>query len=169
MSDLVNHVDAFGFEKPDWLTYNKGLKTEFFIGSDGAEMVRIRAVADTLSAPVLYLDDKLKERFSDQYAKWKSGDDSADGTSLSQWGCPPDIVKQFEADGVETVQDLAAISDNFVGRVMGGRQWRAKAKDWLEKAGARADHTSLERANADLLARIEALTAEVDELKGRKK
>ena len=158
MSDIYS-VDP----RPDWSVQNRGVRPEFFIDDDGTETCRIRCAGDDLNMAVVHVDAKVKERFAAAYSAWKAGDAGATGLSLEGWGqLPPDALRAYLAADILTVEELAGLTDNVVSKIMGGRQWRDRAQKYLAKAVDRADH-------AELLARIDALTAEVSELrKGRK-
>lgn len=115
-----------------------------------------------------YRNPEQYERFAGQLKAFNENTAAADmtGTPLKEW---PEIsstmAASLNAQGVYTVEALAALADNRLG-VVGpdGRTWRTKAEAWLastKDGGAAARYAAeLERANE----KNERLEAELQRL-----
>lgn len=106
----------------------------------------------------------------------RQGEKKVEGTPVSEWP----MLNVAEAEnlrviGVESVEQLAAMSDTELKHTMTARELREKAKHWLEHAadtGAAASNSAkIEEKNKELEAKvkeqaeeIKALKAKVDEL-----
>lgn len=159
--------DAFGVPL-DFVAMNKGVTPEFFVDPGLGEMVRIRTAGDLLNIPVCPVDDRIRLRFGAEYEAWKAGG-PANGnvTLLADWGeLPQDALRDYRARGVETVEDLAALTDLNVNIAQGGRAWRAKAQAFLDREDARRDVDAVSRDNEALREMVALLRAELDEMKG---
>lgn len=92
----------------------------------------------------------------EHYLKTKDGSEARIGTPLmemSKGGSPalrPSEVKEFEALGCRTIEDLANMSDAGLQRFMGGQSARRAAQQYLEVSRANAP---MEFAKAELAAR----------------
>ncbi|WP_448206489.1 hypothetical protein [Azospirillum sp. sgz302134] len=74
------------------------------------------------------------DAFKRAYDAWKEGQEPpVDGTPLAAATCfTPAEVKQAQAAGVRSIEDLAAFPDGQLGRLgMGGRKLKDKAAAWL--------------------------------------
>lgn len=108
------------------------------------------------------IDKAAYKRFSKPYEDWKAGRVSADaGTPLEQWPLMDvAMVAAFRAANVYSVQQLASLPDGLLDTAVrrGGREWRAKAKAWLDDARTAA-------GDVEARATIARQQEELDELK----
>lgn len=133
------------------------------------EFIRILIAGDSRSEVVREVLPNDKERFREQYRRFRDGlkeDEQLTGTRLKEWpAMTPASIRDFNGINVFTVEQIAGMSDVAVGNFgMGGLEWRAKAKAYLEAAekGATASHYAAE--NERLRADIERLSSQVREL-----
>jgi hypothetical protein len=110
-----------------------------------------------------------RERFPLAYAKYKAKHkDQVVGTLLREWGLiPRSDALAYEAIGVQTVEQLAGISDTNAASAHVTVAHRQIAKDFLATAAGQAPMT---QARADLEAarlEIQGLRDELDALKAR--
>ena len=131
------------------------------------ERVRLVTAGDMNSAPVHPINDEIRQRFPEQYARWKSTqtNDFIDGTPLSAWPqASRGLVMELAAVNIRSVEDLAAVADTNLHRISEGRVLRAKAQAWLatnkDSAKAAEYAAKFERQSAEL----EALKQQVREL-----
>ncbi|PAY07184.1 hypothetical protein CK489_15400 [Bradyrhizobium sp. UFLA03-84] len=133
------------------------------------EMVRIHVAGDTLNVATSPVTEDIKQRFPEQYKKWKETRQERHivGTPLKAWPLIPAIrIFEFEALGIFSVENLAEVADANIHRLADGRAWREKAKAWLEaakKGGAAAKYAAenerLREQVASLEKRLEELAA----------
>lgn len=139
------------------------------------ERVRIVIAGDMNSAAVHPVTQQQIDRFPVEYERWKAtrNNDHISGTPLSAWAMvSKGQVMELAALHIRSVEDLASVSDANIGKILDGRQWRERAKAWLEtnkdaavamKYAAenerlRADLDDLRGAFAELKAQVEAKT-----------
>ena len=164
---------------------NKGITPVFFTvpvpdpkrsEEDGAprfaqqEQVRLIVAGDMLNIPTHVVTEEIRERFSEAYAKWKSGKGARQINGTPVRSCPLFSVVQIaelEANNVFSVEDLAGLSDTNIGRVADGRVWRQKAAAWLEAAKDAAVVTRFAAENERLRADIEAQAATLAEMQAQ--
>lgn len=134
------------------------------------EMCEIR-VDKTLTQcePVGKMVPDPRERFPAAYAKFKLGHaQQVEGTLLSKWGVmDPAEAAGYEAIGILTVEQLAALSDAQCQQHRGSLADRQRAKDWLDKARGLEPVAQARAENAQLRAEIEALREAVASLGGK--
>lgn len=136
----------------DFTAMNKGVTPIFFIEpipddkateESGAvrmreqEMVRIVVAGDMLNVATSPVTEELKVRFSTQYEAWKQKriELHIEGTPLKNWPMIPAIrIAEFNAVGIFSVENLSAVADTNLGRLVDGRIWREKAIAWLASA-----------------------------------
>lgn len=128
------------------------------------EMVEIQAPGDKLNivaGEVRYMVPDPRLRFPVQYAQWKAGDKvQVTGTLLRQWGLIDQATaKSYEASGVYTVEQLAALADQNL--IRGAIADRQKAKDFLEMAKGQAPLT---QARAEMQKMKEQMDAQKEQL-----
>ena len=169
----------------DYAQMNKGVTPIFFVEylpdpaaseRDGMakmrefERVRIIVAGDSLNQPVAPLDDAMKERFSEQYAKWKANkaERHIEGTRITDW---PAITRlqaaEFHANGVFSVENLRDLSDAHVAKFADGRIWREKAGAWLETAKNGAHDMKLAAENERMKSEMDELKRQVADLASR--
>ena len=166
----------------DYAQMNKGVQPIFFVEPvedqaaserDGVpryreeERVRLIVAGDMFNQPVHPVDSSIKERFPEQYSRWKTSrvEKHVDGTPLKHWPLlSPVQIAEFEAAGVFSVESLRDMADANINRVHEGRVWREKAKAWLEQAKDSAVATKLAAENERLREQLERLEKRIDEM-----
>lgn len=109
-----------------------------------------------------------KQRFPKHYQAFQQRVElPTEGTPLSEWT----VITRSHAEelsfmGVKTVEQLAGMSDSIASQWMGGQNFKAKAKAWLERANKEVSVSHLEGELAKRDAQIAALSAKLDELVG---
>lgn len=120
------------------------------------ERVQIIQPGNT-NSPVLLVTDNERQRWPEQYARFKAGDEATiDGTPLEQWPfLKRNHVMELKAIGIFSVEQCAGLSDIAVQSIgMGGRSIRENAKAYLDEA----DQISITSA---ALARAESAEARI--------
>jgi hypothetical protein len=189
MEDLADAA-PFGTSGPGGMTFvdqNKGVTPIFFMSealpdgrrseAEGAarfyqqEMVRIHVAGDIYNTPTHPVTDDIRERFADQYARWKQNRAAAQdisGTPLSNWPMmTPIMIAELAAIGVRSVEDLSAVADSNIHRIQDGRVWREKAKAFLDASKDTGAAVRLAAENERLRADIEELRKAVEDLRSR--
>lgn len=156
------------------------------------EFVEVIVPGDKNSKPVYKVHDTHRERWADEYAKFKAGENSVEGTPLDKWGLlTPTQVAEMNALGIKTVEHLGRVSDGSLDNLgPGGLGLRASARTFIrnlresrdaaefaEKAAketARADGleaqlADLQKAHATMAAQIAVLTAAPEDRKALEK
>lgn len=123
---------------------------------DELESVRVFVPGDRNSAPVLRVNDEVKNRWPKQYQAFKDGMElPLEGTPLAEW--PPisrSQVEEFAHFHIRTVEQLASVHDGNIAKMpMGTRSLVQQAKAFVDVA---ANGTA---PIAKLVARIGALEA----------
>ena len=116
--------------------------------------------AGLMNKPPAYI-----ERWPRHYDNFKAKQPAAlIGTPLSEW--PPMTVSkvaEFRALGIHTVENLADLTDGHLSKLgMGGREWREKARAYIQDAKA----GSAAAENAALQAQLDAMQAQIMMLMG---
>jgi hypothetical protein len=109
----------------------------------------------------------IQNRFPEQYKKWKQNkqERTIDGTPLRAWPLLSAAnVAEFEALNIYNVEGLAAIPETTIGKIMGLREWRAKAQAWLAAAKDSAVVTKLAAENDSMRDQLRDLAEKVNEL-----
>jgi hypothetical protein len=170
---MSEEVNAFGEMPRDFAMWNKGVNPEFFLEKqiDGTflECVRISVAGDTLNECVKPVDDEVKARFETEYARWKKTTDTVDPrTALEAWG---PLTKKQCAElvkfNVNTVEDLAALSDAHLHILPDGRRMRDRAAAFLENGGDSKTLRELTADNKSLRDELASLRALVTAKKGK--
>jgi hypothetical protein len=101
-----------------------------------------------------------------KYEAWKDGLEAPlNGTSVKEWPIlSPAQAQNFIAIGVLTIEDVAAMTEEAMGRVgMGGRSLRNKARDWIKTRemanGALEENEKLKKELAELREEFAAMKA----------
>lgn len=137
-------------------------KTEGRAIFDEIEMVEMRIPGDktlVLHAPV---EDKHRERWAEEYAAFKRGEQrAATGTPLEHWAHPAMTrgrVAELKASNILSVDELALVPDNLLAKLGGtARAEREAAIAFIESAKGGADFA----AQADKVAKLEALVEQL--------
>jgi len=102
--------------------------------------------------------------FRKKYEMWKEGNEAPlNGTSVKEWpALSPAQVQNFIALGLLTIEDVAAMTEEAMGRYgMGGREIREKAREWISRkeltANALKENEELKGLVAELKSRLESL------------
>lgn len=184
--------DDFGVSTPfatvnggfgvDFAEMNKGVQPIFFTepvqdfkASEEAgvprfreeERVRLIIAGDMFNQPVHPVDDGIKQRFPEHYARWKASrtERHVEGTPIRNWPLLSNVqIAEFEAANVFSVEMLAELADQNINKIMDGRVWRDKAKAWLSQAKDGATATRLAAENARLVEKMEALERRLSEV-----
>jgi len=110
--------------------------------------VVVRPVQVTGSMPT---DDRM--RFPKHYEAFqkKQEQKAHDGTPLSLWPAMPEAtVEELKYVNVFTVEQLATLSDTYVGKLPNGSKWKAQAEVFLKTIG---DQAAVNKLNAALAER----------------
>lgn len=166
----------------DYTEMNKGVTPIFFVEpvpdekateESGAvrmrelEMVRIVVAGDMLNVATSPVTAEIKQRFATQYDAWKAKRQEMhiDGTPLKNWPMIPAIrIAEFNAVGIFSVENLAAVADGNINRLADGRIWREKAKAWLESAKENGAAAKYAAENERLRSTMEDMQRQIDEL-----
>jgi len=123
------------------------------------EYLEILSGGSTLNIVIRAVNDMDRERFRDQYRRFKdSGVDVPDGTLLREipW-MEASFVHELAHLRIRTVEQLAEVSDQVCTGMPGLFDLKRKAQLWLKKSEAAAPFTKLAEENADLRKRLDAL------------
>lgn len=130
-----------------------------------------RYVAQADGSEVEKPDKRLLHRFRRVYEQWRGKHaPSATGTPLEQWPLMDvRMVAVFKDANVFTVQQLAELPDAMLdsARVARGREWRSKAKSWLEAATQAGQDVEARAIIERQQAQIDELTKMVNALQGK--
>lgn len=117
------------------------------------EMVTIRIPGDPQLTWDGEVTDEHRNRWPDQYAAFKRGEQrAASGTPIEQWPSPfmtTSRVAELKAIGILSVEELANLQDGLLGKLgIGGREQRDAARVYLEAAkdGAATNAMAIEIA-----------------------
>lgn len=169
----------------DYAAMNKGIQPIFFIEpvEDKAaseregvvrfrdeERVRLIVAGDMFNQPVHPVDEDIKKRFADHYARWQADrtQKHIEGTPLRHWALlSPTTIAEFEASGVFSIENVRDLSDANISKFHDGRIWREKAKAWLDQAKDSGTATRLAAENERLRESVERLERTVADLAAR--
>jgi hypothetical protein len=169
----------------DYAQMNKGITPIFFIEAipddkateaAGAvrmyeqEMVRIQVAGDMLNVATAPVDSAIKERFAAQYEAFKTKRQARhiEGTPLKNWPMISALrIAEFEAVGIFSVENLAAVSDTNVVKLADGRVWREKAAAWLASAKDNAVSVKYAAENERLRNDLEEMRKQIAELSAK--
>jgi hypothetical protein len=141
---------------------------------DDFEYVRILIPGDNKTVIERIATDTDKKKYAAEYKRFKDGladENQASGTPIKEWGaCRPSMAKEFAAQSIFTVEQLANLSDTSCQSFgMGAIEWREKAKAFLattkDTAAAQkfaAENEDLRRQLADLQSQFAAFSAQSD-------
>ena len=134
---------------------------------DQVECVKLFVAGDQFNQITSPVDDRIKERFPVQYAAWRDKKEAMHlaGTPIRQWPLlQPHQIAEFEALKIFTVESLAQVPDVSLMKSQGLREWRDKAKAWLEVNKDSAAAVKYAEENARLHSDLDALRKQVAEL-----
>lgn len=128
---------------------------------DDVECVRIIVPGDKNSVVDRPASPQDKARFSKQYAMFRAGhsvDEQLSGTRLTDW---PHLSRgqceELGYFGIKTVEQLAAVRDDIVGRVPGLTTLKQTAGIWLANAKGGAEAAATQKRLTDQDSRIAQL------------
>jgi hypothetical protein len=88
-----------------------------------------------------------------------------EGTPLEEWPpIPRSLVEEFKHYHIQTVEQLADVSDGNLQNFMGGQTWKAKAQAFLAAAGDQKQAQKIEKELASRDEKIAELSAKLDSL-----
>jgi hypothetical protein len=168
----------------DYTPHNKGVTPVFFVESVphpaesekagraiyvDLERVRIYVAGDAFSVAVKPVDDEVKARFEEAYAKWKAQKRQLiTGTPLARWPLStPSFIKEMEYLNIFSVDDLASVADVHLDRIADGRQWRDRAAAWLKSAADGATAARYAAENHRLREEVSSLSERLARLEGK--
>jgi hypothetical protein len=135
---------------------------------DAIEFVTISPIGDRTQSTFRKVTDADRARFARQYAAFKAmGTQAVDGFPLEQWPLMAvEDVAEMKAGGISTVEQLSAIADSNLPRFgLNARNWRQKAKDFLDTARGAAPVHALRRENDDLRKDIAIMRDSLDAMR----
>jgi hypothetical protein len=153
--------------------YNEAVQNNFKTGQEGRPIfddkifIRIMIPGDRHTVVERPCKDEDKQRFPVQWARFQLQESqTADGTPLEQWPMmTPALVRTFKASNVPTVEALANVSDGNLNNLgMGAREWRERAKAYLDHAKDSAASSRLLAENEDMKAQLATMQANLDNL-----
>lgn len=128
---------------------------------DDVDCVRIIIPGDKNSLVDRPVEPNDKRRFAKQYAAFKAGaseDEQISGTRLKEW---PFLSRgqclELEYLGIKTVEQLAEVRDDIVGRVPGMTSLKANAAVWIGKSKSSAEAAKITKRLNDQDAEIATL------------
>lgn len=126
------------------------------------EYIKIIVPGDSKTTVDCPVDDTFRQRFEKQYDKFKKGlEQAVTGTPLEVWPqMSVGMVAELKSVGVQTVEQLAGMSDANIQKFMGGNMWRQKAQAFLDAAAGDA-------ANSKLAMELEKRDSEISALKNQ--
>ena len=136
------------------------------------EFIRIITAADKRSEVYREVTDGDRDRFHEQYKRFKEGLEGKDqivGTRLSEWPhLTASQVKELEGINIMTVEQLAALTDTAKQTLgMGANTLVAAARAYLESAKDSSTAVALAAENERLRNDVTMLTEQVKELASR--
>ena len=133
------------------------------------EFCKIEILGDLRNIIDRIATDKERKRFPQEYALFKAGDsEQVTGTPLKHW---PGITKaqllELAHFRIQSVEQLAAVSDNSMTQMGPFNKLRDAARDWLALAEKQAPTTALRaeiKARDKTIAALEQRLAGLEEL-----
>ena len=127
-----------------------------------AEYIKIMVPGDATSIVFRPVRPGDIERFPKHYESFKLGQTQVQGTPLKGWPhITPAQVDELAFFKVQTVEQLAAISDGNCQRYLGLSELRKKAQDYLEQLKSEAP---MQKVQAELHKRDETIEALMQQL-----
>ena len=107
-----------------------------------------------------------KKRFPEHYSRFKQRIEMPlDGTPLAEWPLiTRSLAEELAFHNVKTVEHLADMADNHVGKFMGLGTLKAKAKTWLEQASKESKVHELQEQLAERDERIDHLEEQMKQV-----
>jgi hypothetical protein len=130
------------------------------------EYIKIIVPGDSKTTVDCPVDNTFRQRFEKQYDKFKKGlEQAVTGTPLEVWPqMSVGMVTELKSVGVQTVEQLAELSDANIQRFMGGNMWRQKAQAFLDAAAGDSANSKLAMELEKRDSEIAALKAQMDQI-----
>jgi len=133
---------------------------------EDVEYVEIIVPGNETNRPVLKVTVIERQRFAQQYRRWKESgvSDYNEGTPLTEvpW-ITRSQVEELAFARIKTLEQLAGVSDTVCQRMMGLTELRRKALDTMARAEAEAPFSKIQAQLDALVAANAALQGVVDE------
>jgi hypothetical protein len=113
------------------------------------DYIQIMVPGDRTSIIVRPVGPGDEARFRKQYEHWKAtqNNDLVVGTPLEAWGILNMAqIEEFRYFGIRTVENMADLRDDVVGRIMGATTLKQKAKIFVEASKAEAPMKAMREA-----------------------
>lgn len=112
---------------------------------------------------------EYQRRWPRQWAAYQANQDQDQGGTPLEMLLPaqPEIVATLKAIHINTVQQLAGMTDSAMDNVPMGRTLVNNAKQYLSRAGEGVEYHALKKERDDLRSDVDRLMAQVDELSAR--
>jgi hypothetical protein len=147
-----------------FITGNSNTSTSKCVYDENGELVRFESNDERNGKTYPELYPKAWAKYS------KDVEYTEAGVDLSNLQIGPSAIKNLQAEGIDTVEDLAELSDSVVLGVPGRLDLRKKAQAYmaaLRPEKAAAEREAAEREKADLLDRIRKLEDQINQPKKR--
>ncbi len=153
--------------------YMEPVKNELASAQEGRpifrneERVEIFLPGNPNTMPVQRVNDDHRNRWAREYELFRKGlEQTAEGTPIEEWPVVDRAqVMELRSLGIQTIEEIANLSDIACQRAMGLQGLRVKARVFLDDAAAMA-LTEQQGAEIDKLrAELASQTRQVDELK----
>jgi hypothetical protein len=130
------------------------------------ERVEMFIPGNPWTQPVHNVTDEHRARWPREYEQFRQGiDQTADGTPLEEWPVLNRAqVLELKGLQIQTIEEVATLSDAACQRAMGLRQLRMKAKAFLDDAAAIALTEQLSAEGEAHRSEIASLKRQVEEL-----
>ena len=133
---------------------------------DELEYVRIIVPGDSKTTVDCPVTDEFRMRFEKQYEKFKKNlSQSVTGTPLEMWPqMTVGLCAELKGMNVQTVEQLANMSDGIAQRIMGSHDLRRRAQAFLDAAKGEAENNKLTTELEKRDDQIKALQAQMEQL-----
>jgi len=133
---------------------------------DELEYVRIIVPGDSKTTVDCPVTDEFRMRFEKQYDKFKKNlSQAVTGTPLEMWPqMTVGLCAELKGMNVQTVEQLANMSDGIAQRIMGSHDLRRRAQAFLDAAKGEAENNKLTTELEKRDDQIKALQAQMEQL-----
>ena len=133
---------------------------------DELEYVRIIVPGDSKTTVDCPVTDEFRMRFEKQYEKFKKNlSQAVTGTPLEMWPqMTVGLCAELKGMNVQTVEQLAEMSDGIAQRIMGSHDLRRRAQAFLDAAKGEAENNKLTTELEKRDDQIKALQAQMEQL-----
>ena len=131
MSEQIAYVgDTSGDEILDVTFYEQEVNGEL------KDFIHIKVPGDkTVEHISVYGEEHMRRPvLARKYESWKNLQSFDSGTPIEEWdNVPVGLRNELKHQGFRYIEQVAGAGENAFARVMGGIQWRTKAKDFLNR------------------------------------